>query len=557
MNIKLRFYLASLFTLFLSCATSQQSAVNTPSIVGKPPRLIIGITVDQMRYDYLQRYWDDFSAVGFKRLLGDGFVCHNLHYNFMPTYTGPGHASIFTGTTPAYHGIIQNDWYDRSSNSMIYCSSDTTVKGVGTPSKAGQMSPHYLTASTLGDMIGHHTNRKGKVFGIAMKDRGAILPAGRTANAAYWFVGGEEGKWASSTWYMEALPEWVNAFNAQKKADEYLSKPWSLLGDESTYNESAEDNNAHEAPFKGTTRPTFPYDLPALRAANGNYELLKATPFGNSLTMDFAQALIENEQLGKDNDVDMLCMSFSSTDYIGHQFGIHARETQDCYLRLDQELALFLLYLDQEIGKDQYLVFLSADHGGAPTPSYTAKHKAMGGYWKSDRLELMLEDTLAKKYGQGDWIVNESNQNIFLNRALIQSKKLSLKEIQHEVATLALEFPEVHQAFTSSDLNQFRGGDLIKSMAQNGFDSSRSGDVVYILKPGYIEYGMTGTTHGSPYTYDTHVPAIFFGAGVRKGETFERFTIADIAPTVSMLAGFALPDASTGTPIVESIAPRR
>jgi arylsulfatase A-like enzyme len=218
---------------------------------------------------------------------------------------------------------------------------------------------------------------------------------------------------------------------------------------------------------------------------------------------------------------------------------------------------LFLLYLDQEIGKDQYLVFLSADHGGAPTPSYTAKHKAMGGYWKSDRLELMLEDTLVKKYGQGDWIVNESNQNIFLNRALIQSKKLSLKEIQHEVATLALEFPEVHQAFTSSDLNQFRGGDLIKSMAQNGFDSSRSGDVVYILKPGYIEYGMTGTTHGSPYTYDTHVPAIFFGAGVRKGETFERFTIADIAPTVSMLAGFALPDASTGTPIVESIAPRR
>lgn len=550
-------YLAMPLLLLSACATSQPASKTAAVNISSSPKLIIGITVDQMRYDYLQRYWNDFTDGGFKRLVGEGFICHNLHYNYMPTYTGPGHASIFTGTTPAYHGIIENDWYERSSNSVIYCSSDSMMKGVGTSAKAGQMSPHYLTASTVGDMLSLHTNRRGKVFGIAMKDRGAILPAGRTADAAYWFVGADEGVWATSSWYMQTLPEWVNAFNQKKQADDYLSKPWNLLRSEAAYDESSEDNNAHETPFKGTTRPTFPYDLPQLKAANGNYELIKATPFGNSLTLDFAKALIENEQLGKDAIADMLCMSFSSTDYIGHQFGMHARETQDCYLRLDEELADFLKYLDQKMGEGNYLIFVSADHGGAPTPSYTAKSQAIGGYWKSDKLELMLEDTLAKKYGAGDWILNESNQNVFLNRKLIASKKLSLKEVQYEVATMALDLPEVHMSFTASDLAQFRGGDQVKSMIQNGFDTQRSGDVIYVLKPGYIEYGMTGTTHGSPFAYDSHVPAIFFGAGVKRGETFQKYSITDIAPTVSMMSGLPLPDACTGVPIVESIAPRK
>lgn len=547
----------SALAVLSSCASSQQISVQTPQGMGESPQLIVGITVDQMRYDYLQRYWNDFVSGGFKRLVGEGFVCHNLHYNYMPTYTGPGHASIFSGTTPAYHGIIQNDWYDRESNSMIYCSSDTTVKGVGTASKAGQMSPQYLTASTIGDMLLMHTNRRGKVFGIAMKDRGAILPAGRTADAAYWFVGADEGVWASSTWYMQQLPEWVNSYNTKLKPNDYLSQTWNLLRPESVYDESAEDNNAHETPFKGTTRPTFPYDLAQLKSANGNYDLIKATPFGNTLTIDFAKALIENERLGDDATTDMLCMSFSSTDYIGHQFGVHARETQDCYLRLDEELAELLTYLDQRVGKGKYLVFLSADHGGAPTPSYTAKRRAIGGYWKSDRLEAMLEDSLVKKYGAGDWIVNESNQNIFINRSLASLRKLSLKEIQYEVASLTLSIPEVQQAFTGSDLLQFRSGDAIKDMVQRGFDSRRSGDVIYTLKPGYIEYGLTGTTHGSPYVYDTHVPALFFGFGVQSGETYERYSIADIAPTVSMMSRLPLPDAATGVPIVQSIAIRK
>jgi predicted AlkP superfamily pyrophosphatase or phosphodiesterase len=542
-----------IFLLLVLSASANLQAQKKGEDMVTMPTLVIGITVDQMRYDYLLRYWNDFGKSGFRKMVNEGFICHNLHYNYMPTYTGPGHASIFTGTTPAYHGIIQNDWYDRASNAMIYCSSDTSVAGVGTASKAGQMSPHYLTASTLGDMIRMQTNRRGKVFGIAMKDRGAILPAGRTADAAYWFVGGEEGKWATSSWYMNALPKWVEEFNNLKGADSYLKSTWNLFREPSAYDESAEDNNAHETPFKGTTKPTFPYDLPNLRSTNGNYELLKATPFGNSYTLDFARALIENEQLGSDEYTDMLCMSFSSTDYIGHQFGIQALETQDCYLRLDEELGLFMKYLDSRIGKGKYVIFLSADHGGAPTPSFTAKHKAMGGYWKSDRLELFLEDTLAKRYGQGDWVLNESNQNVFLNHALIQSKRLNLKEMQYEVAQHCLSFSEVMSAYTASDLSQSRGGDAVKSMIQQGFDSRRSGDVIYTLDPGYIEYGMSGTTHGSPYAYDTHVPAIFYGCGVLKGESHARWSITDIAPTVSMICGFSLPDATTGVPVEPAI----
>jgi len=311
------------------------------------------------------------------------------------------------------------------------------------------------------------------------------------------------------------------------------------------------DNNAHETPFKGMLRPVFPYDLPALKSTNGNFYMIKSTPFGNALTVDFAKALIEGEQLGADDMVDLLCMSFSATDYVGHQFGIHSKETQDCYLRLDQQISDFLLYMDTKFGKDNYLIFLSADHGGTPTPSYIIKEKGAGGYWKSEQLEYYVESELVKKYGPGDWIINESNQNIFFNRELMATNKLNLKEVQYEVANMILTFPEVSASFTHSDLAQFRGGTEMKSMVQNGFNQTHSGDVVYLLKQGYIEYGMTGTTHGSPYVCDSHVPAIFYGAGVKHGESWVAHDITDIAPTISSLCRLPLPDACTGQPIIE------
>jgi predicted AlkP superfamily pyrophosphatase or phosphodiesterase len=545
---------AFLLVLLIGCAAMRPAATTPTNSSFSRPKVIIGITVDQMRYDYIDKYWNDFSDKGFKRLLKEGFFARNLTYNYMPTYTGPGHASIFTGTTPCMHGIIQNDWYEKSSGLTIYCSSDSTVTGVGTSGKAGQMSPHYLTASTLGDELRLFTNEQSKVFGIAMKDRGAILPAGRTADAAYWFVGLDEGVWASSSWYMQDLPQWVKDFNAKRIPDEYMKSTWNLLKDESVYNETHADNNPFETPFRGTLKPVFPYDLNAMRSTNGNYDLIKATPFGNTLTVEFAKSLIENENLGKDEFTDMLCMSFSATDYIGHQFGIHARELQDCYLRLDLEIAAFIDYLDQKFGRDQYMVFLSADHGGAPTPSYIMKEQGTGGYWKSETAEYFLEEELAKSHGTGDWILNESNLNVFLNHALILERKLNLRDVQQEVADLLLmKYPEVQFAFTASDIAEFKSGHLIREMVSNGFSQKQSGDVIYVLQSGYMEYGMTGTTHGSPFRYDSHVPAIFFGANIKPGESFTPHSITDIAPTVAAACKMPFPNACTGNPITEAI----
>jgi len=547
--------ISALFIAFviISCKmigdTTQSISTDSP----RRPKLIVGITIDQMRYDYLEKYWNDYGDNGFKRLLSGGFSCRNLHYNFMPTYTGPGHASIFTGTTPAYHGIIQNDWYDRYSNSVVYCSSDTSVYGVGTSSAAGKMSPHSLIASTLGDELKLFSNQRSKVIGIAMKDRGAILPAGRTANAAYWFVGGNEGVWASSSWYMEQLPEWVIDYNKNGKAEEVMNSIWSPLKSDSVYDESLADNNSHETPYKSLIRPVFPYNLSELRSSNGNYDLIKATPFGNSLTIDFAKNLIDAEEMGKDAYTDMLCMSFSSTDYIGHQFGIHAKETQDCYLRLDLEIAEFLDYLDKKVGSGNYLVFATSDHGGAPTPSYIAKQKGTGGYWKSDGFETLLDEELIKRWGAGDWIVNESNSNIFLNRNLIVEKKMDLKKCQLELQQLVSENEIVLMSFSAADADRMENKMPLAKMINYGYSQRMSGDVIYILKPGYIENGMTGTTHGSPYVYDSHVPAIFYGFGVQQGETSQHYNITDIAATVATICRTPFPNACIGDPILEAI----
>jgi predicted AlkP superfamily pyrophosphatase or phosphodiesterase len=544
------FLMVGVLSLLGACTSAQKAAKQDKQpAAAHRPRIIVGITVDQMRADYIEKYWNDYSEGGFKRLVDEGFFARNLQYNYMPTYTGPGHAAIYTGTTPPYNGIIANDWYERSTGKMVYCSSDSTAKGVGTSSAAGKMSPHYLMSTTLGDELKLFSNKRSKVIGVALKDRGAILPAGRTADAAYWFVGGDEGVWATSNWYMNELPKWVTDFNAEKKADAYLKQEWTMLKPESTYDESLPDNNAYELPFKGLTRPVFPYKLDELRKTNMNYDLLKATPFGNTLTLDFAKAAIENEKLGQDEFTDMLCLSFSATDYIGHQFGIHARETQDCYLRLDQDLAALINYMDEKFGRDQYLMFLSADHAGAPTPSYMMTDSAAAGYWKSDLIETQVNEFLSKKYGEAKWVESEVNQNIFLDRKLIDEKKLDLKRIQMEVAQFVSTKDDVYMAFNAADLDRLSIHTPIAQKVQMGYSQKMSGDVLYVLNPGYMEYSMQGTTHGSPFVYDSHVPALFFGYTVKPGETFESLTICDIAPTIAALCKITAPSAAIGQPI--------
>ncbi len=533
----------------------EQGAQPVPGNPGTPnanfnrPKLVVGVTVDQMRLDYLYRYWNDFTEDGFKRLVQEGTFCSNNHYSFAPTYTGPGHASIYTGTTPAIHGIIANDWYDREEG-MVYCAQDSAQRGTGTDGTGGRMSPHRMLSTTFTDELRLATQFEGKVIGMSMKDRGSILPAGHHPNGAYWFIGNDEGNFVTSSYYTETLPQWVQDFNAQRLPDAYLAEGWTLLRDTSAYNESYVDNNAHEQPYPGMIRAVFPYDFSDI--TNERYDLIKATPHGASLLVDFAKAAIEAEQLGADTTPDVLALSFSNTDYAGHQFGPQAMEVQDTYLRLDEDIARLLNYLDEQVGEGAYVVFLTADHGGATVPSYGEKFGMPGGYWKPQAMLDVLNGALQAEFGDGEWISNYSNDQLFFDRELMAVKEVDLEDATEIVVRIARTFPEVYTALALEEFLEQDYDELPLQTIQRGIHPQRSGDVIIVTLPGYIEYGFQGTTHGSPFSYDTHVPLIFYGAGVPAGvEIARRTNIRDIAPTVSNILRIPQPSGCTGNPVYE------
>lgn len=536
---------------FLSLTTFGQTKVdltaNSNSETAKP-KLVVGIVVDQMRYDYLTRFYNRFGEGGFKRLMNEGFNCQNNHFNYIPTYTAPGHASIFTGTTPSMHGIIGNNWYDKDSNEDVYCVSDKDYQSVGATDNSGQMSPHRLKVNTITDQLRLHTQFRSKTIGIAIKDRGAILPAGHTANAAFWFDGDDEGKWISSTYYLDKLPDWVNKFNQSGKVEAYM-KPWNTLYDVKTYAESGSDDNAYEGLFKGETKPVFPHDLPKLRKENKNFDIIKSTAFGNSITTDFAIAAIKGEQLGKGSETDFLTLSFSSTDYVGHMFGVNSVEVEDTYLRLDQDLERFLLLLDAEVGKGNYTVFLTADHGAVDVPAYLRDHKIPAGYFDSSSFKKYLKEFSIQKFEGNQLIKDISNKQVFLDEKLISEKDYDLDDVEEAFAQAILNFPKIAEVYTATAMRNTDFSKGVANLLQNGYNQKRSGNVLYTLKSGVIDYTKTGSTHGSGYDYDTHVPLLFYGWGIRQGKTVQKTNITDIAPTIAALLGIEMPDGTTGIPL--------
>ncbi len=535
-----RYFLTIVLLIGFTAASAQ--------IINEKPKLVVGIVVDQMRYDYLTRFWDQFGEDGFKRLVNKGFVFKNTHFNYVPTYTGPGHASVFTGTTPAYHGIISNSWYNKFENKYVYCTADSTAQSVGTSTRAGEMSPARMLSTTFADENRLHTQMKGKTIGIALKDRGAILPAGHTANAAYWFVGGNEANWISSTFYMDELPAWVKDFNTSDKAEAYL-KTWEPLKDISGYTQSGDDINTFEGGFNGLETASFPYDLKKLAPENGQYELIKATPFGNDLTAEFAKAAIKGESLGKDNITDVLTLSFSSTDYVGHNFGVNSKEVQDTYMRLDLALADLLNYLDSTVGAGEYTIFLTADHGAVDVPGYLKSKKIPAGNFNDADLIAKLQKFVEEEYNADGLIENISNSQVFFNYPELQKNKIDSEELQSKLAHFLLQQPHISRTFTRE---QLQGGSFDKGiggLVENGYNQKRSGDVVYVMDPGYIVFPETGTTHGSGFSYDTHAPLIFFGKGINSGSTYEPAFINDIAPTISAMLGISFPNATTGSPL--------
>lgn len=532
-----------IFTLLSQISFSQQQ---------DKPKLIVGIVIDQMRAEYLYRFQDNYAENGFKRLLREGFNVKNTHYNYIPTATGPGHTSIYTGTTPVNHGIVSNDWYNRELGRSIYCAEDSTVflvdhLGVQKDEKFKNFSrsPKNNLTTTITDELKLFTNQRSKVIGVSLKDRGAIFPSGHLANAAYWY-NPNNGHFVTSSYYMNKLPQWLIKFNNKKKSDSLLNQTWKTLLPIEKYIHSEIDDSSFEKKFKGKQLSIFPYDLKTLRKENGNYKLITHVPQGNTLLTELVKATIKGENLGRNETTDFLTISYSSTDYVGHNFGIRSKELEDTYIRMDREIALLLKDLDTEVGKDNYILFLTADHAVSDNPPFLKSKRLPGNFYNSKKIKENLNIYLSDIFGKDNYIAHIDKTQIYLSEKKIVKEKILKASLQFLITIEGMKdvfAPElkVHSLDNS----------IISNVIKNSYNSKESGDILYQMHSGWMEERLFGTTHSTAYTSDTHVPLLWYGWHIPKGETVKPHVITQITPTLSFLLDIPLPNASNREPIKE------
>ncbi len=541
------------FTVALLLLFMQVGAQTKPAVERSlpKPKLIVGLVVDQMRWDYLYRFTRLYGATGFKRLLNQGFSFENTLIPYTPTYTAAGHASVYTGSVPAINGIMGNNWFDKQARMNVYCTDDSTVATVGSTSRAGKMSPRNLWATTVCDELKLNNNFKSKVIGIALKDRGAILPAGHSANAAYWFDDAV-GKFISSTFYMNELPAWVNSFNDKDLPGKYMSNDWNTMYPLDKYVLSTADDKPYEAVVFGETSPVFPHKLSAIKT--GRNAAFRTTPFANTFSFDFAKAAIENEKLGTGAETDFLALSISSTDYVGHTFGPNSIEIEDTYYRLDKDLGDFLQYLDNKVGKGNYLFFLTADHGVAHVPGFLQEHNLPGGVFDDFLIMKEINAGLLSRFGLANVITSSMNYQFYLDTKLIEaSNKTTVAEVSNFIIEALKTKPFIINAFETAKLTETTLPKVQKDMMSNGYNPARSGDIMFTVKPGYFDGGLRGTTHGLWNPYDAHIPNLWFGWKIQHGRSFRETHMTDIAPTVAAMLRIQMPSGNTGK-VLEEIA---
>ncbi|MFM2387388.1 MAG: hypothetical protein RL660_2145 [Bacteroidota bacterium] len=535
----------ALITLLLACISSlaiaQTAKTKVPTTT--KPKLIVGIVIDQMRYDYLYKFSKNFGDGGFKRLMNGGFNCENTYLGYIPSVTGCGHAGIYTGSVPALHGIASNDWYDRTTKRSMYCTQDDKENTVGTVGKSGKMSPRNLLSTTITDELRLATNKRSKVIGISLKDRGSILPAGHMANAAYW-MDDSLGYFITSTYYMSTLPDWVQQFNAQNNARRLLDKNWTLSLDASKYYSSTADETKYEGKYKIDSNVSFPHYTTRLSKGAD----IKRTPYGNDIALSFAMDAILGEKLGQSGETDFLALSLSSTDYVGHQFGIDALEIEDMYIKLDKAMATFLSFLDKQYGAGNYTIFLTADHGAAHNPTFLKDQKVPAGFFYVGEAKKEINAMAKKQFGYN--IVVEIGDNmIWLNDSVEHSVA------QEFVCDYMRKQNQIQYVIPFDGIRNSQIPEAILKPAINGYNSQRSGDILFILKPGFIDgYAAnvtTGTTHGTWNPYDMHIPMLWYGFGINKGNSFNRYYMHDIASTVAALLKIQVPNANIGNPMIE------
>ncbi len=515
------------------------------------PKLVVGIVIDQMRFDYLYRFQKYYVSSGFQRLMNNGSNFTFAHYNYSPTTTGPGHASIFTGTTPYFHGIIANDWYDKQKRKMIYCVRDTLIKSIGSNDSEGEMSPKNLLASTITDQLKLSTKGQSKVLAISLKDRSAILPGGHFANAAYWYDN-KTGDFISSSYYLQLLPKWVDDFNKRKLADKYLSEGWNLSHQRSDYSINDPDESKYEVDEFKEGKTSFPHTFNKLKD-NEKYEVFETTPFGNEIVEEFVKSALENENLGKGNVTDFLTVSFSSTDHVGHDYGTYSYEIEDTYLRLDMLLQDLLKTLDKQTGRGNYLLFLTADHAALETPGYLKDNRLPTGELNIKRFTDSLKAFCGNVYGDKNLVENISSRQIYLNREVIKKRYLNIHEIEQKIEDyLRDNFPVITSIYKRDNLEKQTASRDNANPILNGYNPFLAGDIVVNLLPGYLpNFLEKGTTHSTAYPYDTHVPMIFYGWNIPKQTINTPVYTIDIAATIANLLKIQEPSACIGIPLIK------
>lgn len=549
-NIKYRLPAFLLSLLMSGLMVSGQGAYIPP----EKPLLVVGIVVEQLRYDQVERFRNRLSENGIRKLLNEGTFFQNASYDYMLTQSAPGHATIATGAEPSSHGITSDYWFLPLRNEQVYCTKDVSVNPVGGSIEAGLHSPVNLQASTFGDELEVSTGRKSKVFAVGAKEHSSILSAGHAADGAYWYDH-ISGTWITSSYYNDSLPPWVNDYNAMKYAESYLNNPWSPLGKPADYYDCTPDTNSYEAGFNSQT--WFPYDLKKLSSKSKDgktrdYSFLPETPFINTYTTDFATKLIGKESLGRDEVTDFISICYTATDYIGHRFGPSSWEMADAILRLDKDIADLMKYLNDNIGKKNILVYFTAAHGISEVPALLGEMKIPSGYFRQDQALSLLKSYLKALYGDGDWVKGYSEKQVFLNRTLIEDAKIPLEDIQKKVARFLIQFSGVAAAYPyyAFEADDFGNGNMKRII--NNFSPQRSGDVIITLNPGWVEReGMNVTNHNSPYECDSHVPLIWYGWSVSRASVTRKVNMSDIAATLSSLCRVPYPNACTGEPMFE------
>jgi predicted AlkP superfamily pyrophosphatase or phosphodiesterase len=532
-------------------------AQNTAKPNAKPttlarPKLVVGIVVDQMRYDYLYRYYDKYKEGGLKRLMNEGFNARNNHYHYALTVTAAGHSAVYTGALPAVNGIVGNDWFDKYTGQNIYCTDDKSVATVGSSNvSVGKMSPKNLLVSTVTDQLRIATNFRSKTIGVAIKDRASILPAGHAANGAYWFDS-KTGNFVTSTYYMNELPQWAQDYNAKKMPAEFAKRGWNTLLPIDQYTQSTPDDVVWEGKLSGQAKPVFPHEL--IGTSGDAFGVITTSPWGNTMTKEMAIAAIKGENLGKGKETDFLAVSFSTPDRIGHMFGPNSVEQEDNYLKLDMEFADLLNFLDSWTGKGNYTVFLTADHGAMDVPAFWQSHKLPAGLINPTTLTRNILSGLNTAFGEGKYVLGFENYQIYLNDSLLLAKKISIENVYNVVRNSILRIDGIADVLNLREIGKAPLNTYQLDLYKNNLNAKRSGDLQIITQPGWFAQSYaTGTDHGTPYNYDTHVPFLLYGWGVNKGETLRRTTIADIAPTISALLHILPPSGSVGTPVEEAL----